>query len=419
MEFTRNGWKRVVITGMGAVTPLGRFPSFWERLKRGESGIRRIQAFDPSDLEVQIAGEVQDFDPTEYVEPKEARRMSRASQFGVTAALDALADAGMTVADLEPIQDRVGVDFGSSMGGHDLAQQASFGYRSKGRRPGPFSLIQSLPNIPAHYVSRVTGALGPLVCVSTACATGTHSIGDGLDMIRHGRADVVFAGGVEAMILDYAIAGFISMTALATGYNDAPEKSSRPFDANRNGFVFGEGAGVMILETLERAIKRGARIYGEVVGMSTSSDSYHVAAPDPDGRGAQNAMKWALQDAGLNPEDIDYINAHGTSTPLNDVIETNAIKKVFGEHAYDIMVNSTKSMIGHLLGGAGAVEGIASVMSLYEKMVHPTINYETPDPECDLDYVPNEAREAKGIRYALSNSFGLGGQNACVIFGAV
>ncbi len=419
MEFTRNGWKRVVITGMGAVTPLGRFPSFWERLKRGESGIRRIQAFDPSDLEVQIAGEVQDFDPTEYIEPKEARRMSRASQFGVTAALDALADAGMTVADLEPIQDRVGVDFGSSMGGHDLAQQASFGYRTKGRRPGPFSLIQSLPNIPAHYVSRVTGALGPLVCVSTACATGTHSIGDGLDMIRHGRADVVFAGGVEAMILDYAIAGFISMTALATGYNDAPEKSSRPFDANRNGFVFGEGAGVMILETLERAVKRGARIYGEVVGMSTSSDSYHVAAPDPDGRGAQNAMKWALQDAGLNPEDIDYINAHGTSTPLNDVIETNAIKKVFGEHAYDIMVNSTKSMIGHLLGGAGAVEGIASVMSLYEKVIHPTINYETPDPECDLDYVPNEMREAKGIRYAISNSFGLGGQNACVIFGAV
>ncbi len=419
MEFTRNGWKRVVITGMGAVTPLGRFPSFWERLKRGESGIRRIQAFDPSSLEVQIAGEVQDFDPTEYIEPKEARRMARASQFGVTAALDALADAGMTVTDLEPIQDRVGVDFGSSMGGHDLAQQASFGYRAKGRRPGPFSLIQSLPNIPAHYVSRVTGALGPLVCVSTACATGTHSIGDGLDMIRHGRADVVFAGGVEAMILDYAIAGFISMTALATGFNDAPEKSSRPFDANRNGFVFGEGAGVMILETLERAVKRGARIYGEVVGMSTSSDSYHVAAPDPDGRGAQNAMKWALRDAGMNPEDIDYINAHGTSTPLNDVIETSAIKKVFGEHAYDIMVNSTKSMIGHLLGGAGAVEGIASVMSLYEKVVHPTINYETPDPECDLDYVPNEARAAKGLRYALSNSFGLGGQNACVIFGAV
>jgi len=419
MEFTRNGWPRVVVTGMGAVTPLGRFPEFWERLKRGESGIRRIQSFDPSDLEVQIAGEVIDFDPTEYIDPKEARRMARASQFGVTAAMDALKDSGMTLSDIEAIQDRVGVDFGSSMGGHDLAQQASFGYRSRGRRPGPFSLIQSLPNIPAHYVSRVIGALGPLVCISTACATGTHSIGDGLDMIRHGRADVVFAGGVEAMILDYAIAGFISMTALATGYNDAPEKSSRPFDANRNGFVFGEGAGVMILETLERAVKRGARIYAEVLGMATSSDSYHVAAPDPDGRGAQNAMKWAVQDAGLNPQDIDYINAHGTSTKANDAIETNAIKKVFGEHAYDIMVNSTKSMIGHLLGGAGAVEGIASVMSLYEKIVHPTINYETPDPECDLDYVPNVAREAKGLRYALSNSFGLGGQNACVVFGAV
>ena len=419
MEFTRNGWKRVVVTGMGAVTPLGRFPEFWERLKRGESGIRRIQSFDPSGLEVQIAGEVIDYDPSEYIDPKEARRMARASQFGVTAALDALKDAGLTIADLEPIQDRVGVDFGSSMGGHDLAQQAAYGFKSRGRRPGPFSLIQSLPNIPAHYVSKVTGALGPLVCLSTACATGTHSVGDGVDMIRHGRADVVFAGGVEAMILDYAIAGFISMTALATGYNDAPEKSSRPFDLNRNGFVFGEGAGVMILETLERAVKRGARIYAEVVGSATSSDAYHVAAPDPEGRGAQNAMAWALRDAGLNPEDVGYINAHGTSTPLNDVIETNAIKKVFGEHAYDIMVNSTKSMIGHLLGGAGAVEGIASVMTLYEKIVHPTINYETPDPECDLDYVPNVAREAKGLRYALSNSFGLGGQNACVVFGAI
>jgi len=209
------------------------------------------------------------------------------------------------------------------------------------------------------------------------------------------------------------------MTALATGYNDRPEKASRPFDAHRNGFVFGEGAGVMILETLERAVKRGARIYAEVRGMSTSSDAYHVAAPDPEGRGAQNAMLWALRDAGLSPQEVNYINAHGTSTPLNDVMETNAIKKVFGEHAYDIMINSTKSMIGHLLGGAGAVEGIASVMSLYEKIVHPTINYETPDPECDLDYVPNEARQASGLRYALSNSFGLGGQNACVVFGVV
>lgn len=418
MELMRNGLPRVVVTGMGAVTPLGRLPDFWEKLKAGVSGVRRIQSFDPSDLEVQIAAEVVDFDPNEYIDPKEARRMGRPAQFAVTAAMDALNDAGLTVEDLEPISERVAVDFGSSLGGHDLAQQASFNFRTTGRRPGPFSLINSIPNIPAHYISRLTGALGPLVCISAACASGTHSIGDGADLIRHGRADVVFAGGVEAMILDYGIAGFISMTALATGYNDNPEAASRPFDANRNGFVFGEGAGVLVLEKLERALKRGARIYAEVLGSASSSDAYHVAAPEPTGRGPINAMKWALQDAGLNPEDIDYINAHGTSTKANDAIETHAIKTVFGEHAYNLAVNSTKSMIGHLLGGAGAAEAVATVMSIYEKILHPTINYETPDPECDLDYVPNEARDAR-IKYALSNSFGLGGQNACVVLGAI
>ncbi len=418
MEFTRNGFPRVVVTGMGAVTPLGRFPEFWERLKRGESGIRRIQSFDASNLEVQIAAEVLDFDPTEYLDPKEARRVGRPAQFAVAAVKDAMKDAGLTPQDLEPIQDRVGVDFGSSMGGHDLAQQASFGYRSRGRRPGPFSLIQSLPNIPAHYVSRVTGALGPLVCISTACATGTHSVGDGFNLVRYGRADVVFTGGVEAMILDYAIAGFISMTALATGYNDNPTASSRPFDLNRNGFVFGEGGGALVLETLERAYKRGARIYAEIVGMATSSDAFHVAALDPDGSGAARAMSSALADARVNIEEVDYINAHGTSTKANDAVETKAIKDVFGERAYDLAVSSTKSMIGHLLGGAGAVEAIATVMSIYEKVMHPTINYETPDPDCDLDYVPNVARE-RSIRYALSNSFGLGGQNACIVMGSV
>ena len=418
MELMRNGLPRVVVTGMGAVTPLGRLPDFWEKLKAGVSGVRRIQSFDPSDLEVQIAAEVVDFDPNEYIDPKEARRMGRPAQFAVTAAMDALNDAGLTVEDLEPISERVAVDFGSSLGGHDLAQQASFNFRTTGRRPGPFSLINSIPNIPAHYISRLTGALGPLVCISAACASGTHSIGDGADLIRHGRADVVFAGGVEAMILDYGIAGFISMTALATGYNDNPEAASRPFDANRNGFVFGEGAGVLVLEKLERALKRGARIYAEVLGSASSSDAYHVAAPEPTGRGPINAMKWALQDAGLNPEDIDYINAHGTSTKANDAIETHAIKTVFGEHAYNLAVNSTKSMIGHLLGGAGAAEAVATVMSIYETILHPTINYETPDPECDLDYVPNEARDAR-IKYALSNSFGLGGQNACVVLGAI
>jgi len=418
MEFTRNGFPRVVITGMGAVTPLGRFPEFWEHLKKGESGIRRIQNFDPSGLEVQIAGEVLNYDPSEYIDPKEARRMARASQFAVTAAMDALKDAGLTVEDLEPIRERVGVDFGSSMGGHDEAEKAAYGYKAHSRRPGPFSLIQSLPNIPTHYVSKVIGSLGPLVCVSAACATGTHSIGDGFNLIRTGQADMVFTGGVEAMVLDYAIAGFISMTALATGYNDNPAASSRPFDKNRNGFIFAEGAGVLILETLERAYNRSAKIYAEVLGMSSSSDAFHVAIPEPEGRGPTNAMKWALHDAHINPDQIGYVNAHGTSTQANDAIETRAIKAVMGDPAYKTAISSTKSMMGHLLGGAGAVEGMATVMTLCEQIVHPTINYETPDPECDLDYVPNEARDIS-VQYAISNSFGLGGQNACVVFGTV
>ncbi len=418
MELLRNGLPRVVVTGMGAVTPLGRFPEYWEKLKAGISGVRRIQSFDPSNLEVQIAGEVVDFDSTEYIEPKEARRMGRPAHFAVASALDALEDAGLTVEDLQPIRERVAVDYGSSLGAHDLAQQASYGFRTTGRRPGPFSLIESIPNIPAHHISRVLGALGPLVCLSTACATGTHSIGDAMNLIRYRKADVVVTGGVEAMVLDYGIAGFISMKGLATGYNDNPGKASRPFDLNRNGFVFSEGAGALILETLERAVKRGARIYAEVLGMASSSDAYHVAAPEPTGLGAANAMRWALEDAALDPEKVDYVNTHGSSTQANDAIETRAMKQVFKDHAYKLAANSTKSMLGHLLGGAGAVEGIATVMSLVEQVLHPTINLETPDPECDLDYVPNEARDAR-LNFAMSNSFGLGGQNACVVFGRV
>jgi beta-ketoacyl-acyl-carrier-protein synthase II len=418
MELTRNGFPRVVITGMGGITPLGRFPAFWEKLKAGISGIRRIQSFDPSHLEVQIAGEC-DFDPTEYIDSKEVRRMGRPAQMGLIAALDALKDAGLTIeGDLAPIRERVAVDYGSTLGAHDLAQQASFNFRTSGRRPGPFSLVEAIPNIPAHHISRVTGALGPLVCISAACATGTHSIGDAMNLIRYGKADLVITGGVEAMVLDYGIAGFISMKGLATGYNDDPTRASRPFDKNRNGFVFAEGGCAMILETLERAIKRGARIYAEVLGMASSSDAFHIAAPDPEGRGAANAMRWALDDAKLPPDQIGYVNTHGSSTPANDSAETLAMKKVFGAHAYQFVVNSTKSMMGHLLGGAGAVEGIAAVMSLYEQIVHPTINYETPDPECDLDYVPNVARDVK-IQYAMSNNFGLGGQNASVIFGRI
>jgi 3-oxoacyl-[acyl-carrier-protein] synthase II len=416
MELTRNGFRRVVITGMGGVTPLGRFPDFWEKLKAGISGVRRIQSFDPSQLDVQIAAECIDFDPTGYIDAKEVRRMGRPAQMGVVAMLDALKDAGMTIEDdIAPIAERVAVDYGSTLGAHDLAQQASYNFRTTGRRPGPFSLVEAIPNIPAHHISRITGALGPLICISAACATGTHSIGDAMNQIRYGKADVVLTGGVEAMILDYGIAGFISMKGLASGFNDDPTRASRPFDKDRNGFVFGEGAGALILETMERAVKRGARIYAEVLGMASSSDAYHIAAPDPTGRGASNAMKWAIDDAQIAPDKIDYINTHGSSTPANDSTETLAIKKVFGAHAYELATNSTKSMMGHLLGGAGAVEGIAAVMSLFEQVLHPTINYETPDPECDLDYVPNEARDVK-IQYAMSNNFGLGGQNASVIF---
>jgi 3-oxoacyl-[acyl-carrier-protein] synthase II len=419
MELTRNGFRRVVITGMGGVTPLGRFPDFWEKLKAGISGVRRIQSFDPSQLDVQIAAECIDFDPSGYIDSKEARRMGRPAQMGVVAMLDALKDAGMTIEDdIAPIAERVAVDYGSTLGAHDLAQQASYNYRTTGRRPGPFSLVEAIPNIPAHHISRVTGALGPQICISAACATGTHSIGDAMNQIRYGKADVVLTGGVEAMILDYGIAGFISMKGLASGFNDDPTRASRPFDKDRNGFVFGEGAGALILETMERAVKRGARIYAEVLGMAASSDAYHVAAPDPNGRGAANAMKWALDDAKIPANNVNYINTHGSSTPANDSTETLAIKKVFGEHAYELAANSTKSMMGHLLGGAGAVEGIAAVMSLFEQILHPTINYETPDPDCDLDYVPNEARDVK-IQYAMSNNFGLGGQNASVIFGRV
>jgi len=418
MDFTRNNLPRVVITGMGAVTPLGRFPEFWEKLKAGVSGVRRIKSFDPTHLEVQIAAEVDDFSPEEYIEAKDARRMGRAAQMAVVSAMDALKDSGMTVEDIAPISERVAVDYGSSLGGYELAQEASYNFRAKGRRPGPFLLIESLPNIPAHHISRIMGTLGPLVCVSAACATGTHSIGDAMNLIRFGKADMVVTGGVEAVLQDYSIAGFTSMKGLATGYNECPEQASRPFDLNRNGFVFGEGCGAMILETMERAFKRGARIYAEVLGMASSSDAFHVVVPEPTGRGAINAMRWALEDAHMDPERIDYVNAHGSATQANDLTETNAMKHVFGSHAYKLACNSTKSMIGHLLGGAGAVEGVATVMSLVEQVLHPTINYETPDPECDLDYVPNVARDAR-LQFAMSNSFGLGGQNASVILGRV
>lgn len=420
MEMLRNGRPRVVITGMGAVTALGDVKSLWDGLKAGRSGIRRIETIPIEHVPVKIGGEVRNFDPTAWIEPKEARRMGRASHFAVAAATMAVADAGLSVQMIEAEGERVGVVVGTTLGAHEMAEQNTFKYKTSGfRKPNPLTLINSLPNMPGHYVSRFFRAFGPLLAPSTACASGTQSVGEASEIIRSGRADMIITGGVEAVLQDYAIAGFEAMDALATGFNDDPEHASRPFDKNRNGFVFSEGAALMVIESLGHALKRGARIYAEVLGHSSSSDAFHIAALDPTGNGAWRAMRWALENAHVNTDDIQYINAHGTSTQANDQMETLAIKRVFGEQAYNIPVSSTKSMMGHALGASGAIEIIACAMSLVEGVLHPTINYETPDPICDLDYVPNVARDFKNLRIILSNSFGLGGQNASIVLGAI
>lgn len=416
MELLRNGRPRVVITGMGTVSALGPVKQLWDSLKAGKSGIRRIETIKIDHVPVQIGGEVRNFDPTVYIEPKEARRMGRAPHFAVAGTHLAIEDAGLTIADIENEGERVGVCLGTTLGAHEMAEQSTFKYKTTGyRKPNPLNLINSLPNMPSHYVSRFFRAFGPLLTPSTACAAGTQAVGEASDLIRAGRADLVITGGVEAVMQDYAIAGFEAMDALATGYNDNPEAASRPFDKDRNGFVFSEGCAILIIESLTHAIRRGARIYAEVLGHASSSDAYHIAALDPEGKGAIRSMRWALENAHVNPTDIDYINAHGTSTQANDAMETMAIKQVFGEQAYNIPISSTKSMLGHALGASGALEIVACVMSMVDRVLHPTINYQTPDPECDLDYVPNVARDAKGLRTILSNSFGLGGQNASIV----
>ncbi len=420
MELLRNGRPRVVITGMGAVTALGNVKSLWEGLKAGKSGIRRLETIEVEHVPVKIGGEVRDFNPGDYIEHKEARRMGRASQFAVAAAHQAVADAGLTPETIEVEGERVAVVIGTTLGSNELMEQSTTKYRTSNfRKPNPLALVNSLPNMPGHYVSKFFRGLGPLLSPSTACAAGTQSVGEAADVIRHGRADMVITGGVEAVLQDYALAGFEAMEALATGYNDAPELASRPFDKNRSGFVFSEGSAVFVIESLAHALKRGARIYAEILGHASSSDAYHVAALDPEGGGAIRSMKWALEDAHLSPDSIQYINAHGTSTQANDAMETLAIKRVFGEQAYNIPVSSTKSMLGHALGASGAIEIVACVMSLVDQVLHPTINYETPDPDCDLDYVPNVARQVSGLKYVLSNSFGLGGQNASIVLGSL
>jgi beta-ketoacyl-acyl-carrier-protein synthase II len=410
------GRPRVVITGMGMISPLGHsVAESWDNLLAGRSGITRITQFDASEFPCQIAGEVKDFSARDYMDFKEARRMSRASQLTVAAAGMALADAGLPEQASDP--DRTGVLVGTAVGGIERAFEEIDTYRTRGLRAvSPFGMTMFLANMPSHHVSLMTGATGPISTIVAACATGTQTIGEAAEYIRRGAADTMFAGGVEGLIHYTAIAGFGAMRALSTHYNDTPERASRPFDKGRDGFILAEGAGIVVLERLDQALARGARIHGEVLGHASSSDAFHVAAPDPEAKGAIRAMQWALDDAGLTPGDVDYINAHGTSTPINDATETLAIKRLFGEHAYELPVSSTKSAMGHAMGGAGTIESIFTTLALSHGLIPPTWNYETPDPECDLDYVPNAPRPA-AIQIALKNSFGLGGQNACLVLG--
>lgn len=409
----RNGVKRVVVTGMGAVTPLGEsVDEFWQRLVRGESGVTPITLCDASTFPCRIAGEVTDFDPEKYMDAKEARRMARFSQLSVAAAGKAIQDAGLIQSPLNP--DRFGIVMGNGNGGFPTTEENARLLVSRGgMKMSPFFIPMILPNMAAANVSRLFGLKGYSSTIITACAAGTQAIGEGAEVVKRGTADVVLAGGCEAGISQLGLGGFNIIKALSTK-NDEPEKASRPFDADRDGFIPAEGSAVLVIESLEHALDRGARILVEILGQGVSSDAYHAVQPDEDGNGAARAIQWALEDAQVSTGDIDYINAHGTSTPLNDLSETRAIKNVFGELAYKVPISSTKSMIGHALGGAGALEAVASVKTILEGKIHPTINYEVPDPDCDLDYVPNKARR-QSVDTVLSNSFGFGGQNACLI----
>ncbi len=406
---------RVVVTGMAAITPIGTgIEKYWESLVAGKSGIDRITRFDTSAYPTQIAGEVKDFDPGLYMDKKETRRMDRFTQFAVAGAKMAFEDAGLN--DDNVGKERVGIVIGSGIGGIETMEESARVLREKGPgRVSPFFVPMMIGNMAAGQVAISLAVTGPNITVVTACASATNAIGDASKLIERGAADVVIAGGTEASITPLALAGFCAMKALSSR-NDEPQRASRPFDSERDGFVMGEGAGILILESLEHALKRNARIYAEVLGYGATADAYHITAPAPGGTGAAKALKMALNDAGLKPEAIDYINAHGTSTEMNDKYETMAIKDVFGEHAAKLAISSTKSMTGHLLGAAGGVEAIATILSIVHGIVHPTINYENPDPECDLDYVPNVARKMQ-VNYALSSSFGFGGQNATVLLG--
>ncbi|MBC7963332.1 MAG: beta-ketoacyl-ACP synthase II [Steroidobacteraceae bacterium] len=407
--------RRVVITGVGAVSPLGcGNVCNWDALVSGKSGIGLITRFDASDMPVKIAGEVSDFNAEAYIDKKEIKKMDLFIQYALAAAHYAMEDSGLVIN--EENAEQVGVLVGAGLGGlpsieryHTLLNEGGF------KKISPFFIPMLIINMAPGHISIKYGAKGPNLSSVSACATGTHSIGDAFHMIARGDADAMIAGGTESTVTPLGIGGFAAMKALSDSHNDAPEKASRPFDKNRDGFILAEGAGIVILEEYESARKRGAKIYAEIVGYGLTSDAYHMTAPSPGGEGAARCMKMALKNAGVTADQVTYINAHGTSTPFNDLNESLAISSVFGNHARKLMVSSTKSMTGHLLGAAGGVEAVFTCMAMEKSVVPPTINYDTPDPECDLDYVPNTARDAK-IEYAMSNSLGFGGTNATLLF---
>lgn len=406
--------KRVVVTGLGAITPIGNtLDEYWQGLLAGRNGIDKITLFDPSNHACQIAGEVKGFDPTEYLDRKEIKRMDRFSQFGVSASLQAIADAQFKINDLNAEQ--VGVIIGSGIGGIKVLEDQQIVYLNKGpSKCSPFMIPMMIANMAAGLTAIKIGAKGPNTCTVTACAAGSHAVGDAFRLIQGGYAQAMICGGAEAAVTPLSVAGFASARALSRR-NDRPKKACRPFDRDRDGFVMGEGSGILLLEELEHALYRGAKIYAEIVGYGMTCDAFHMTAPAPGGEGASRSIALAIKDAGIKPEEVSYINAHGTSTDANDKNETAAIKTVLGEHARKIAISSTKSMTGHLLGGSGGIEAVATAMAIASDKVPPTINLENPDPECDLDYVPHESRSMK-VDVALSNSFGFGGHNVTLVF---
>lgn len=406
--------KRVVITGLGAITPIGKnLADYWDGLLQGRSGVGAVTLFDASEHACQIAAEVKNFDPHQYLDKKDAKRMDRFAQFGVCASIQTLTDAKLEINELNA--DQVGVLIGTGVGGLRVMETQNENLITKGpKKVSPFTIPMMIANMAAGLTAIHTGAKGPNSCTVTACAAGSHAIGDAFRLIQGGYAQAMICGGAEAAVTPLSFAGFCSAKALSTR-NDSPENASRPFDRDRDGFVMGEGSGILLLEELGQALERGARIYAEIVGYGMTCDAYHMTSPVPGGQGATKAIELALADGNLNPNQVDYINAHGTSTQANDSNETKAIKKALGERASQIPVSSTKSMTGHLLGGSGGIEAVATVMAIANNRVPPTINLENPDPDCDLDYVPNSSREQE-VNVALSNSFGFGGHNVTLAF---